>query len=129
MKKDGNFIIINKTKGKLPSLPFLNMKNYVLGEDYSLSLVIVGKKKIRDLNKKYRGIDSSTDILSFPLEKKLGEIFICQDIAREKAPLFEREYNNFLSYLFIHGLVHLLGYDHGIKMEEVEIVNRKHFQI
>lgn len=128
-KKSDNFTIINKTKGKLPSLPFLNMKDHILGEKYSLSLVIIGEKEICDLNKKYRDVDSPTDILSFPIEKNIGEIFICQTIAEKKAPEFGREYQNFLSFLFIHGLVHLLGYNHGKKMKDVEIVNRRHFQI
>ena len=124
-----NFNITNKTKVNLPDLPFLNMKNHVLGKDYSLSLVIVGEGEIHNLNKKYRNVDSPTDILSFPLEKDSGEMFICQEIAKKKAPDFDREYENFLSFLFIHGLVHLLGHDHGEEMEKIEEVNRKHFQI
>jgi probable rRNA maturation factor len=129
MKSEGNFTIKNKTKGKLPSLPFLNMKEKVLGKNYDLSLVIINKKEIHELNNKYRKVDSPTDILSFPIDKNTGEIFICQEIAKKKAPEFDREYYNFLSYLFIHGLVHLLGHDHGDKMEKIEEVNRSYFQI
>jgi probable rRNA maturation factor len=129
MQKSENFTIINKTKGKLPSLPFLNMKNHILGDSYSLSLVIVGKKEIHNLNKKYRNVDSPTDILSFPLEKNAGEIFICQEIAKKKAPEFGRDYKNFLSFLFIHGLVHLLGYDHSKEMEKMETDFQKKFKI
>ena len=126
---EGNFTITNKTKGRLPSLPFVDMKNHVLGEDYSLSLVIVDEYEIHNLNKIYRKVDSPTDILSFPIDKNTGEIFICLEIAKKKAPDFDREYDNFLSFLFIHGLVHLLGYDHGDKMDKIEEVNRLYFQI
>ncbi len=124
-----NFSITNKTKGKLLSLPFVEFKDKVLGEKYELALTIVGKKKIHSLNKTYRNVDSPTDILSFPLEKESGEIFICQEIAKKKAIKFERLYNNFLPFLFIHGLVHLKGYDHGDKMEKEEIKYRKFFNI
>lgn len=129
MFKNENFTIINKTNGKLPRLPFADIKNQILGEDYSLSLVIVSKKEIHKLNKEYRKIDKPTDILSFEVDKELGEIFICLSKAKEKAVLFERTYNNFLSFLFIHGCVHLLGFDHGTKMEKLEEKYRKHFKV
>ena len=129
MLKDSNFIITNKTNGKLISLPFSAMKDHILGKDYSLSLVIVGKKAIQNLNSKYRNINTPTDILSFSVDKNIGEIFICQEIAKKKAPTFDRSYKNFLSYLFIHGCVHLLGFDHGTKMEKIEEMHRNHFQI
>ena len=124
-----NFSITNKTKGKLLSLPFVEFKEKILGKKYELALTIVGKKKIHLLNKKYRKVDSPTDILSFPLEKESGEIFICQEIAKKKAIKFERLYNNFLPFLFIHGLVHLKGYDHSEEMEKEEIKYRKFFNI
>lgn len=124
-----NFSIKNKTKGKLLSLPFVQLKESILGEKYDLSLTFISKKEIHSINKKYRNVDSPTDILSFPLDKKSGEIFICQEIAKKKAPSFERNYSNFLTFLFIHGLVHLKGYDHGDKMEKVEKKYRKIFNI
>lgn len=124
-----SFSIINETKGKLPSLPFEKIKNKILGKKYELDLVFVSNKKIHALNKTYRKVDSPTDILSFPIDKNSGEIFICEKIAKKKAPDFEREYNNFLAFLFIHGNVHLLGYDHGKKMEVIETKFRKFFKI
>jgi probable rRNA maturation factor len=124
-----NFSINNKTKGKLPSLPFVQLKEKILGQKYDLSLTFISKKEIHSINKKYRKVDSPTDILSFPLNKDSGEIFICQEIAKKKAPAFERKYDNFLSFLFIHGLVHLKGYDHGDEMEKIERKYRKIFNI
>ena len=123
------FSIINETKGRLPSLPFDKIKNKILGKKYELDLIFVDEKKIHALNKTYRKVDSPTDILSFPLEKKSGEIFICEKVATKKAEMFEREYNNFLAYLFIHGCVHLLGNKHGKKMEAIETKFRKLFKI
>ena len=123
------FSLTNTTKGKLPSLPFVLYKNKILGKEYSLSLVFVGEKAIHALNKKYRKIDSSTDILSFPFDKNSGEIFICHKIAEKKAKDFERKYDNFIAFLFIHGCAHLLGYDHGNKMEKIEEKYRKIFKV
>jgi probable rRNA maturation factor len=129
VSKNENFTIINKTNGKLPRLPFANIKNHILGDDYSLSLVIISEKEIHVLNKTHRKIDEPTDILSFPLSDKMGEIFICLSKAKEKSVSFERVYNNFLSFLFIHGCVHLLGFDHGNKMENLEKKYRTYFNI
>lgn len=124
-----NFTIINETKGKLISLPFLQIKNKILKEKYFLELIFVDKEKIHSLNKFYRKNDFPTDILSFPLDEYSGQIFICEEIAKKKAINFCRKYDNFISFLFIHGCVHLLGYNHGKKMEVIEKRFRKIFKI
>ena len=108
---------------------FEMIKQAILGRKYELSLVFITPKKIQSLNKIYRNINKPTDILSFPLSKTSGEIFICKSEAKKMAKDFGRPYENFLAFLFIHGLVHLKGYDHGDKMEKVEIKFRKKFKI
>jgi rRNA maturation RNase YbeY len=123
------FSIINKTKGRLPSLPFVQIKDTVLGKKYVLNLVFVGKKTSQKLNNTYRQINKPTDILSFSLSKKEGEIFINPDKARKKAKEFGRKYDNYLAFLFIHGLYHLKGLDHGEKMEKAEAKIRRVFNI
>jgi probable rRNA maturation factor len=84
---------------------------------------------MRGLNKKYRGKDYATDILSFPLEKNVGEIFICKEAALPKSRDFGRAFDNYLSYLFIHGLCHLKGMTHGATMERQERKIRKQFGV
>ncbi|MBI5816906.1 MAG: rRNA maturation RNase YbeY [Candidatus Yonathbacteria bacterium] len=121
--------ITNKTKGKLPSLPFVKMKNAVLGKNYELSLVCIGNKASQRLNKTYRRKNTPTNILSFPLSKTEGEIFIDLKKSRAGAHLFERGYSNFIGFLFIHALLHLKGFDHGSKMEGKEVKLRKRFKI
>lgn len=105
------------------------IKKVVLGSKYELSLVFITAAKIRQLNKTYRNIDKPTDILSFPLSKTSGEIFICKSEAKKEMIKFNRSSENFLLFLFIHGLVHLKGYDHGPKMEKMEQKFRKKFKI
>jgi probable rRNA maturation factor len=123
------FEITNKTKGKLPRLPFVQMKEAVLGKDYELSLVFVSEKESHKINLAHRQKDKPTNILSFELDKKSGEIFICPAYAKKEAPLFERTYSNYIAFLFIHGLMHLKGYDHGSTMENEEVKIRKQFSI
>lgn len=133
MKKNGSqtFEIIRKAKINSPidELIFSKMKKAVLGNDYELSLVIIGKNEIRKLNNSYRSIDEPTDILSFPLTDKEGEIFICPEMAHKEAPNFNRDYDNFIKYLFIHGLTHLKGFNHSAKMEIEEKKIRNKFEV
>ncbi len=116
-------------KSKPPTLPLEAYKNSVLGKTYDLSLVFIGKKRMRTLNRTYRQKDYPTDILSFPLDKTSGEIFINLDIARKKSKEFDRTEKNYLSFLVIHGLVHLKGFDHGSRMEREEAITRKRFNV
>jgi probable rRNA maturation factor len=108
---------------------FKKIKEAVLGKDYDLSWSFISSAKIQKLNLIYRNLDKPTDILSFPLSKKEGEIYICESEAKKETQKFERKYDNFLYFLFIHGCVHLKGYDHGSTMERIETKFRKQFGI
>ena len=112
--------IINSTKGKLPSLPFVYIKNAILGEKYELGVNFLSSQKQKKLNQTYRGIDKTTNILSFPLTQTSGDITFDLVKVRKDAPLFNMTYGKFLQYLFIHGLLHLKGLDHGGIMEKQE---------
>lgn len=117
------------TKSTLPRVPFDDMKIAALGKNYSLSLVFVGDSRSRKLNQAYRNKNKPTNILSFPYEKNEGEIFINLSKAKNEAKLFDREYENFVAFLFIHGLMHLKGMDHGSTMEKAEAKLRKQFRV
>ncbi len=83
-----------------------------------LSLVFVTKQKSKKLNKKYRKKNKPTDILSFGSLKvssrngELPELVICSDIVRLQAKENKHSFQNELGYLILHGVLHLLGYDH-----------------
>ncbi len=86
--------------------------------DYSVSLAFVGDKRIRELNKNYRGIDQVTDVLSFPGEEKfLGEIIIDYSQIKRQAGKFGNKPKDELIFILIHGLLHLLGYDDRTEAE------------
>src|SRR3989338_4220778 len=115
--KATTFSLTNLSKDKLPRLPFLKMKETVLGKKYELSLVFVTNSLSKKLN---RQKNKATDILSFTLGKKTGEIFISQKAAKAEAPKFNQKLSPFIARLFIHGLFHLKGFEHGSTMEYQE---------
>lgn len=108
---------------------FRKISQETLGPDYDLSVAFVSAKEIQKLNLIYRNLNEPTDILSFPLDDTTGEIYICESEARTMAKEFDREYDNFLLFLFIHGCVHLKGHDHGATMERIEAGIRKKFKV
>jgi probable rRNA maturation factor len=120
MQRTIQFSLLNKTRGKLPRVAFAAIKKAVLGERYELSLALVTPKEARALTKKTKGKDKPSNVLSFPLSKHSGEIVICPATARREAAKYGTTAENFLAYLFIHGMVHLKGLDHGATMEKTE---------
>lgn len=103
-------------------------------DNVQMSVTFVNKEFIHQLNKNYRNIDRPTDVISFAyLDDKnehnikslypidLGEIYICIDVAKENALQYKNSLNRELSFLFVHGLLHLLGYDH-MKQEDEEVM-------
>lgn len=85
-----------------------------------LSIVITSNEKIRILNRQYRGIDADTDVLSFPAEEidpetgnvYLGDILIAFPYARDQAEAEGQSIDHVMQLLVVHGVLHLLGYDH-----------------
>ncbi len=106
------------------------------GVDSSIfSIVFIDDEKMHELNKTYRGIDRTTDVLSFAFEdnnklcyniRQLGEIFVSIPRMQQQAKEYGHSEVRELSFLVIHGLLHLLGYDHtkGEK-EEKEMFSKQ----
>jgi len=89
-----------------------------------IELIICENNYIKELNSQFRDKDYPTDVLSFPIDDindifPLGSIIISIDFVKEKALQYKHSKNNELSLLFIHGLLHLLGYDHEIDNGEM----------
>ena len=87
-------------------------------EGIDLSIVFTGEKKIRKLNKKYRKKDKVTDVLSFG--DGLNEIIICLGEVKKNAKKYNSTSKKELARVLIHGILHLLGYEHSKKMQKKE---------
>ncbi len=109
-----------------------------------LSILIVDDRRMRNLNRSYRGKDRSTNVLSFPmtdeeeeddgravgedgvheedddLPRLLGDIVISLDTARQEAAAAGTGLDDYLTVLLVHGFVHLLGYDHEVGEDEAK---------
>ena len=114
-----NLTIIRK-KGDIPDVPFLKIKETILDKNYNLSIIFCTPDESRIRNKTYRDKNYPTNILSFPLDKNEGEIYISLSSARRDAKKFGYSYQKFLHLLIIHGLLHLKGHAHGSTMEKLE---------
>lgn len=84
-----------------------------------IELMVVKNDAIQELNKEYRNINKATDVLSFPMEDPfehmpLGSIVISTDFVEEKSKEFGHSFDEEFTLLYIHGLLHLLGFDHEI---------------
>ena len=79
-----------------------------------ISLLMTDDKSIRELNKDFRNIDKSTDVLSFPMEEEtmLGDIAISLETAKRQAESADIHIEREVAFLFIHGVLHILGYEH-----------------
>ena len=125
-----NDATIDEEKLKLTCHQF--MQEFDVGES-ELVVRLVSPLEIQALNKEYRSKDQVTNVLSFlsdiPLEigeSILGDVVICADVVRKEAVLRGKAFSDHLSHMAIHGILHLLGYDHedltsANKMEGIEI--------
>ena len=104
----------------IPVVPFLPIKEKILGKKYELTIVFCTPTESRLRNKEYRDKDYPTNILSFPLDDEMGEIYISLSTARRDAKKFDMSYNKFLHLLVVHGALHLKGHGHGSTMEKLE---------
>ena len=101
-----------------------------------VELILTNDVEIQEINLAHRGIDKVTDVLSFPLENiegfPLGSIMISMDIAKAMAAELGHSIEDEIALLFIHGMLHLLGYDHEdddgeMREKEEEVI--KHFSL
>lgn len=128
-----NFEIFNETDEKLDLEEEKKLIEFALKHEnltnVTFNVIFVDSKTIRELNKNYRNIDRETDVISFALEdgeeninfefgRLLGDIYICTSKMKEQAKEYEHSEKREMGFLTIHGLLHLLGYDHMNKEEE-----------
>jgi len=137
------FEIINETNKDIKEIKTLNeLLNFIVEKETlnecMFNVILVDNEYIHKLNKEYRKIDRPTDVISFALEdnadeinlgfRVLGDIYISLDKVKEQSELYNHSYLRELCFLSVHGLLHLLGYDHMNKDEE-EVMFKKQEEI
>ena len=131
-----NFEIFNETNEKIKELSWLKgLLNYALDylklDNVEFNIIIIDNPRIHEMNKEYRGVDRETDVITFALEdhkdiefedvRILGDVYISIDKARSQAEEYGHSLKREISFLAIHGLLHLLGYDH-MKPEDEKVM-------
>lgn len=99
----------------------------ILDTSYDVSIVIIGDKKALSLNREYRNKDYIPNVLSFPIDETMGEIFFNPKASRIEAEKFGLSTTNYFYYLLIHSMLHLKGFDHGDEMSAKEKFYMKKF--
>ena len=97
------------------------------GRTGKINLVLVEDREIRELNRKFRRIDRATDVLSFNMDEDgvLGDIAISTETAARNAKRYRVSLKREMKRLVVHGVLHILGYDHGEEMKNAEKVYQK----
>ena len=125
-----NFEVFNETEYRVDLEEIKNLLNYALKykklENAEFNVIFVDS--VKEINKKYRGIDRETDVISFALEddnsfpmgdvRVLGDIYISVPKMKAQAIEYKTGEKRECAFLVIHGLLHLLGYDHMTEEEE-----------
>lgn len=96
------------------------IKNKALGKRYELSLTLFGDLLSKKINRARKHKNQVANVLSFPLSKQSGEIFINPNSIKQQHRLFNLSEKDYFIYLFIHSCLHLKGMTHGSTMEAVE---------
>ena len=103
--------------------------------DKDIELIVTNNNEIQQINKEYRGIDKATDVLSFPYDAMpmapLGSIVISDEIVTLKSQELGHSKDDEFALMFIHGLLHILGYDHEcddgeMRKKEEELIKKFH---
>lgn len=125
--------VVSLVDEEIEELDSLKEFLYKVCEDEKLdnvvfNVIIVDNEKIHEINKEYRGIDRPTDVISFALEddktfnrsdiRILGDIYISLDKVKSQSLEYGHSFKRELYFLALHGLLHLLGYDHMTKEDE-----------
>ena len=135
-----SFEFINQTDANLDEyekeftdIIHTTMQLLKIEDDIELSCIIVDDEEIHRINREYRNIDRPTDVISFAYEddevfeiegmpRQLGDIFISIDKAKSQAEEYGHSFKREFCFLFTHGILHLLGYDHVNDQKEAEMM-------
>ncbi|HSS68250.1 MAG TPA: rRNA maturation RNase YbeY [Nocardioidaceae bacterium] len=131
--------VLNESGADVDVTEFARLSRFVMGRmrvhpEAELCVKLVDEDTMAEFNKRYMGKDGPTDVLSFPMDELrparegdveeegiLGDMLLCPQYAAAQAPSFSRSADDEMRLLTIHGILHLLGYDHAEPDEELEM--------
>ena len=149
MKINFNNFTDQSLRQKIQEIFEIALSETIKQSNVSVNITIVGRNKIKQLNSEFRNVDKVTDVLSFPLLEKyefndilntdevvdLGDIVICKSRAIEQAKEYKHSLQREICFLALHGFLHVLGYDHIQKQDELimfplqdKILNKAHME-
>jgi len=117
-------------------------EKFKISENFYFTLYSLGENESKELNKKTFNKNTATDVLSFPLynniniinqldanmSEDMGDMFICRNVIKKNAKIYEKDLVEELQYIVIHGLLHLIGYSHEkndkLKTYETELMKK-----
>ena len=131
--------VINETNEYVDTALLNKVADYALKSENVdngvVNIIIVDNKKIKEINKEYRNIDRETDVISFALEddntfielpiRVLGDIYISIDKVKSQASEYGHSEVREICFLTVHGILHLLGYDHMNKDDELVMFSKQ----
>ncbi|TSC71333.1 MAG: putative rRNA maturation factor [Parcubacteria group bacterium Gr01-1014_70] len=122
-----SFSIANKTSKRIPRALLRRVFSLVSKKrTMEVSLVFLGNQAMQNVNRKWRKQDAQANVLAFPLDASVGEVVINPQEAEREARREGVSYNRRVAYLFLHGLLHLYGYDHTKKQDVVKMEKKEH---
>lgn len=116
-------IIINDlARSRIDRRLLKRLADRVSRKKWIVSISFVRKEKMKQLNRTYRRKNRPTDVLSFSMKEGslLGDVIICPAVARSNARKYKISYQSEIGRLAVHGLLHLLGHDHGKRMFDLQ---------
>ncbi len=131
--------VVNQSKGRthqkkiqqmlnavVRGLSLKKVRNQKMLKAKTITLVFLDAPEMKKINKQFRGKNKPTDVLSFAAMEpdSLGELLFCLDVLKKQAKDHEHSLENEFLYMLIHGVLHLLGYDHELSAKEEKLMFR-----
>lgn len=133
--RQDKYIVTEEIESLIEKVILESFKVEGLSDNYEVSISFVDNVEIKILNNEYRGVDSETDVLSFPMDEDfivatplLGDIIISMERAKEQAEEYGHSLEREVAYLTTHSMFHLMGYDH-MNEEEKHLMRGKEKQV
>ncbi|OQY52906.1 MAG: rRNA maturation RNase YbeY [Desulfobacteraceae bacterium 4572_89] len=140
--EEQKILIDNQQKAKIPTLPLVKKTEQILNalgcNSHEISIVIIDDKGICQLNETHRGICKPTNVLAFPMQEGefsdispglLGDVVISIDTAEREAETAAISIDERMSQLLIHGILHLIGFDHETSDKDAETMEKKSLEL